>query len=607
MARNLKWTIPFKSLNGADCLVSIYVEGHTGSSTQLQGAADPFVFDEDDTDNLLDVIRVKTGFLRVIEENYGDLLDMHPSTNTTHYVTVKRSGYTVFTGFLQAQSFDTKWEPGPRVLEFPVMSPLGTMGGKDMPVPSSPSYITLASALKIAAETMDAGITSIMFPDYMLSSSARTLSLRINTLSYCPFNDYYSTAPNSDEPLYSPISVSQFIEAVCNCFGLMVHDMPGVLIFSRYDYNGTYTRYTLSNMETQDITSGATIVNLSNLATRGNDNMESNILPVHQLTINYDDDFFPDYNLPFGRCKTRYATTGEVILQPSTDEMSSNYLLTNYMPTPGVTGVAIGAYGELDYFSSLQEMVMFSVASVDADSTQIFKWKMYQVPKYFGYGCVLSMSMMVINSTEHKAENASKGLRIGIIMKNGIYYRQADGTWIATSAQYIDYHETDENGSVKIEYHQKFPDAGSPLEIIICAGDFRGKSIYGIADMNFSRSEMSFFQYGGRNLQQNYIIKNANGSRDTANIGQTINVARPSEDALIPPDGGYFINNHVCTYPYIFHTQHRFTIDTFIIPLNTHYLNTILIGNSVKKRIVCFGFDLWNDVVTITAQGSDTL
>ena len=571
------------------------------------------MFEENDTDNLLDVIRVKTGYLRVIEMNYGDLTDMHPQTNTSHYVTVTYNGVTVFTGFLQAQSFETKWEPGPRMLEFPVMSPLGTLGGKYMPTPSAPSYITLAAALKNVAETMDSGITTVTFPDYMISSTERTLSYRINTLNYCPFNDNYSVVQGDTEPLYSPKTVSEFLEDICNCFGLIVHDMPGALVFTRFDYTRNYNQYTVSTMANASptytsVTSGATGQDLSSLSPRSNDNTESTVLPVSKLVINYDDDYFPDYELPFNHCKARYSGIGYAIMQPSTDEITSSYLLTNALPTVGTAGVTVGAYGKLDAFSSLDEMVMFTFPNTYGASTQVFKWKLYQVPKYFGYGCVLSFKVMVISTTDHEANSAAEGQKIGIIMKNGLYYRQANGTWSVTSGQYISEVETGENGEINIEFTQAMPDLGTPLEVIICAGDFRGASICAIKDMKFSRTEISFFQYV-RTPRNSHTIESDNGCINTADIAQNITMARPSEGMIMSPSSATAVSygTITCNYAYMLLTQHRFTLDTYVLPNVMHYLKKTTIGNSVTKRIVGIGFDLWNDIVTLTAQGSSTL
>ena len=154
-------------------------------------------------------------------------------------------------GFLQAQSFDNEYKPCPRLISIPVACALSVAYGIRFEPTSNPSYRTLASVLKEAVETIDAGIDKIIFPDYILSESERILSLRINTLAYCPFNDDYNIYVGSTETLYNPDLVSDFIENLCHCFGLTAHAIGSEIVFAKYDYDGNYRdSYKLGKMIT---------------------------------------------------------------------------------------------------------------------------------------------------------------------------------------------------------------------------------------------------------------------------------------------------------------------------------------------------------------------
>ena len=93
---NKKWTVPFVSLNGTSCRVDIYARDYAGdtvtelslSNTNAPGcaAANPFEYSEDNDSDLLSVIRYRTGYLRLIEHEYGGLADIYPSVNTDRYV-----------------------------------------------------------------------------------------------------------------------------------------------------------------------------------------------------------------------------------------------------------------------------------------------------------------------------------------------------------------------------------------------------------------------------------------------------------------------------------------------------------------------------------------
>jgi hypothetical protein len=90
MARAIKYRLQFKSLKNEGCLVNVYVDGATSSAdtsktgadvpftvesgvTALTGAASPLVFNETDSDDLLEVVRQKTGYMSVIEHTPGEL------------------------------------------------------------------------------------------------------------------------------------------------------------------------------------------------------------------------------------------------------------------------------------------------------------------------------------------------------------------------------------------------------------------------------------------------------------------------------------------------------------------------------------------------------
>ena len=103
------------------------------------------------------------------------------------------------------------------------------------------------------------------------------------------------------------------------------------------------------------------------------------------------------------------------------------------------------------------------------------------------------------------------------------------------------------------------------------------------------------------------VFKNNNGSVKTTSLSQTFNVRRNSEKALVKSNGGFY-SNIASNYGYMFVTQYLLRYDTFIIPTTIYYLQKCIIGaSSIKRRIVGFDFDLWDDIVTIKAQGSSTL
>ena len=212
-------------MNGTTCRVDIYKRGYSGSSyTTLTGGQDPFFWEEDNDESLLKVVRQKTGYINVIETSNGSLSDLAPATDSDHFVEFYYGSTLYFTGFMQAQNFENDWAPAPRRMSFPVQSPLALIYGKKFNIPQAPSYLRLAEVLKEVCDGLQANIGYVIFPSGYRSDM--NLSLYINTMVYCPYNDQYQCSAQSTEPLFTATTYGEFIEGLCNCFGLMVHDLP---------------------------------------------------------------------------------------------------------------------------------------------------------------------------------------------------------------------------------------------------------------------------------------------------------------------------------------------------------------------------------------------
>jgi hypothetical protein len=140
----------------------------------------------------------------------------------------------IFQGFLQAQTFQNAWVPNPRQLSLPILSPLALLDDVDMPVYDPPSRQMLCKLLSDAIGKLNdkgAGITQVVWPQ-----ESKLLSEEVNTIAVCDYNDAHDTTQHSDEPLMKADTTRYLIEGICNCFGWMVHDEPGKLIFTKFDH-----------------------------------------------------------------------------------------------------------------------------------------------------------------------------------------------------------------------------------------------------------------------------------------------------------------------------------------------------------------------------------
>lgn len=262
MARKIKWRLQFKSLNGTGCLVNIYEEGYTNSQadttktgadvpfavetgvTELIGAAVPFEYQEDDSNNLLEVIRIKTAYMRVIEMNKHDLDDLFPTSIRHHFVEAFYGNERVFTGFMQCQEFDNAWVANPRELEFACVSPLGLLSAFKFNVNDAPGLVTLGSLMHEVMIGLNPSATANNASDY-------TDVITPAGDEYVPWNSVISAAVMSPfnpdfkhydavSKLYEPKDYQYFIEGICACFGWIVHDTPSSIVFAKYDHSGRY-------------------------------------------------------------------------------------------------------------------------------------------------------------------------------------------------------------------------------------------------------------------------------------------------------------------------------------------------------------------------------
>lgn len=320
MARKIKWRLQFKSLNGTGCLVNIYEEDYIGSQadttktganvpfavetgvTELTGADMPFVFEEDDSSDLLEFIRIKTGAIRVIETTYGALDNLMPKSITHHFVEAFYGTERVFTGYMQSQEFDNAWVAEPRILEFPVVSPLGLLDAFNFSVPETHELVTLGSLMHevmcglnpAANSTTDSDYANVINPS--ITADYEPWNFVVNSTVIVPLNPdfqhYDFEGYDQVEGLWAPKSYKFFIEGICKCFGWMVHDTPTSIVFAKYDYSGQYySQLTVNGLLTFRNTEfryiGLQTPSFNQYFSNADDNAEMSVVrPLKELILN---------------------------------------------------------------------------------------------------------------------------------------------------------------------------------------------------------------------------------------------------------------------------------------------------------------------------------
>ena len=69
----IHWKIPFMSLRtGTVYTVNIFDDAYSGAGVTLKGAAEPFVTEENDDDDIFMPVRTQSGYLRIVDDGKDD-------------------------------------------------------------------------------------------------------------------------------------------------------------------------------------------------------------------------------------------------------------------------------------------------------------------------------------------------------------------------------------------------------------------------------------------------------------------------------------------------------------------------------------------------------
>lgn len=132
-----RWKVPFVSLGGVKYDVRIYSnagEWNEQDAVVLTGAAEPFVTEEDDGDDVLQAVRSSSGYINIVTDDYTLMEQMVPSTADGMRVTLVRHAMedetdqadrVMWEGYVQPTAFSQEWAAGPWEIQVPVVSRLG--------------------------------------------------------------------------------------------------------------------------------------------------------------------------------------------------------------------------------------------------------------------------------------------------------------------------------------------------------------------------------------------------------------------------------------------------------------------------------------------------
>ena len=242
MAALRNYSITFKSLRSATVYTVNIGGGSLSSVVPLKGAAQPFVTEEDASDDFFTPIRRQTGYIRILdneEDADGYVIDQQnpadwwkdliPATATERPVTVTttNNGQTTvhWQGYLQCQNFSGTLYAGVQEREFPVQCVLSVMEGVNpsTQIAETKNFAWVIQSMVTAAN--GAGKVT----EYKFQGS---FDARLWLMKKVDWQNFMNTVDGEIVPKYSCLSI---LEDVCRFWGWTCRAEGTKLIFSCMD------------------------------------------------------------------------------------------------------------------------------------------------------------------------------------------------------------------------------------------------------------------------------------------------------------------------------------------------------------------------------------
>lgn len=652
--RGIRWQIPFKSLKGYDCLVNIYVEGYSGTISQLTGGDVPVFFEDDDSENLLNVVRVKTGYISFIEETYGYWSAVYPTTNLDRYVEVIYNGNLVFRGFLQAQTFENTWESGPREIQIPIISVLGvTKSIRFDPNNLGNEALTTGAVIKKSMQDITVEFGRVVFP-YTDGTDSKgntipTISLNeaLRTLVICPYNSQYDRQEHGTD-IYNPCTVYEFLKGVCNAYGWILHEWDSDMVFTKHDHTGKYLWRAFDSLD--DLNgrihekSNGHVTMDDYISISSDQNTESTIMPVSRLEMNYGTNVIDNGDMDFDRCATYirvWNSNGHLyyVLTPMSNEFGGNLLKVmeqiewNSSPVGGrfvndgcyITFAAQQPGKRYDPWEEVGKGILIQWSTGWANKTRLF-WVRLPYPamsnkmQALGPGGAHTVSMTYVIELElawapsltssHVGEyfrsdgHADFTIDVGICNQKGKWLDEY-GDWV-DSEQWRTITIDGSKGTIKKDDDHKYDDEFkilSPIQSDSLFFEFRTNN-----NDNLSNREAIFFKKigwapGGNiffpELFERPVDKHFdsnNGSDRTVSVDQFLTPYRYCENLI----GDDRTNAMFTEYPYIFVAQKELKLDSRHDLPSDPYLHPYTYQGRDDWKLLAVGFDPRNDEYKLT-------
>lgn len=590
---NIRWTSTFKSLSNTTCRIDIYERGYTGAFVQTVKAADnPFFYEEEeDSDILNTVVRYRTGYIRLIEEfesgSTTSLDSIHPTEAFDRYVEVYYGATLIFNGYIQVQDFSNEKVPVPRVVELPIISPLGLMNQQIFSNIIPPTQKTLGQLLNTA---LSGHYSYVYLPKNYGYPNPVSLDMTIMSTVVSPWNkDYHysmNVAPAS--LIMKGESYAYIIEAICKAFGWVAHDMPGSLVFTAFDHEDIYCYYPIGHIGEsgyqQDADIPITAETLEDYYTPADDApSETTIMPDTGIEVEYEGD---SYTKEFDFGHFHIPTQDAIVTMPSyasePDETNSicNLVRIPSLQDTNVTGtlsfdnndlVALGR-GCCAWNGKVGVMNSISGESSQSGNRELF-WLRFYFKKRGGQSYRVTYDM--------------EGRKNGYLLQLAVSGSDVDSFYVRntvdpTNPEYVD---------VTFYYRWGGNYPALPSQAIIFITNIR---------LEVLEDAEPYAEYRYKPTGDSDIIPEVYDPQPaiTRSVNMPISLYRNNEHLI----GSTVRTTKVTEYPYLFQPRKELTEKFRVVELADFYHAALWSYQNKNWRIIAQRFNPWNDEMTLTMQ-----
>jgi hypothetical protein len=255
MAKNIRWQIPFVSVQGIHYRVDIYDEG-TFTPVELQAGEKPFVTNEDASEDFFYPVRTQTGTLQVCTllpgttDQYITLEDLLPANNIARPVrllNLDNSNAIEWQGFLSCEAYSQDYTGIAQNLDLPVISVLEAMASVQLDQSRSSGLAKIKAAVKAAMNeiVLQSGMSFYTHVNYS-GTSYKIFDKYIDQTVLFEQKEYNNE--NSTTYIVSGLSAKDALERIATYMGWVVREQGTKIYFERmgddiYTWEETYADF----------------------------------------------------------------------------------------------------------------------------------------------------------------------------------------------------------------------------------------------------------------------------------------------------------------------------------------------------------------------------